>query len=179
VTLRARETLETPRLTARRVTPDDVAEIAEMDADPRVTAMTYGVQTLAETTARLARWAALWDERGFGPWVFSTREPVLMVGIGGLFPSRFAAPDIELGYVLKAAHWGLGYATEIEHASLAVGFGDLGLTRIIAIASSANGASRRVMEKAGMRFERELEGGYGETSVLYAIDRDSWLAGHT
>jgi RimJ/RimL family protein N-acetyltransferase len=148
-----------------------------MDSDPRVTAMTYGAQTLAETTARLALWTALWDERGLGPWLFRARESALMVGIGGLFPSRFAPPDIELGYVLKHAHWGLGYATEIEQASLGVGFGDLGLARIIAIAARENAASRRVMEKAGMRFERELEGGYGETSVLYAIDRDRWLAG--
>jgi RimJ/RimL family protein N-acetyltransferase len=60
--------------------------------------------------------------------------------------------EIEVDFLLGHAYWGKGYATEGARASLRFGFRDLGLTTIVALAHPDNTASRRVMEKLGMRF---------------------------
>jgi ribosomal-protein-alanine N-acetyltransferase len=53
--------------------------------------------------------------------------------------------------------WGEGLATELALASVDAGFGTLGLTELIAYALVDNVASRRVMEKAGFTYEREMQ----------------------
>jgi RimJ/RimL family protein N-acetyltransferase len=47
-------------------------------------------------------------------------------------------------------YWGRGYATEGAQASLADGFGRLGLEEIVAYTVALNAPSRRVMERIGM-----------------------------
>jgi len=90
-----------------------------------------------------------------------------IVGHGGLFQSPREAGEIEVGYVLKPAYWGRGFATEITQVSLDVGFG-LGLRRIIGIAQAANMAPRRVMEKCGMILEVETASPDGIDGARYA-----------
>jgi ribosomal-protein-alanine N-acetyltransferase len=53
------------------------------------------------------------------------------------------------------------------------GFADLGLDRIVAVASPENGASRRVMEKLGMRYEG-MRPVYGHDSVYYSLTPDAF-----
>ena len=53
---------------------------------------------------------------------------------------------------------------------MALGFDRHGLNRITAIAQPPNGASIRIMEKLGMRFERVLHDGPPQV-VLYARGR--------
>jgi ribosomal-protein-alanine N-acetyltransferase len=52
--------------------------------------------------------------------------------------------------------WGEGLATELALASIDAGFGTLGLDELIAFTLIHNRASRRVMEKAGLSYEREF-----------------------
>ena len=49
-------------------------------------------------------------------------------------------------------YWNQGYATEAAEACLIYGFETLGIPRIIGRASKNNHASRRVLEKIGMKF---------------------------
>lgn len=62
----------------------------------------------------------------------------------------------EIGYVLNPRFHGRGYATEAARAVLKFGFVHLGLNRIEAHYMAENLASRRVMEKLGMRYEGTL-----------------------
>ncbi len=57
----------------------------------------------------------------------------------------------ELGYLLARPYWGRGLMTEAAGLTAAYGFGTLGLARLIAFADVQNIASRRVLEKIGMR----------------------------
>jgi RimJ/RimL family protein N-acetyltransferase len=59
----------------------------------------------------------------------------------------------ELGYWIAPGHRGHGYATEAARAICDVGFSALRLHRIEAGAFARNGASIRVLEKAGLRHE--------------------------
>ena len=60
---------------------------------------------------------------------------------------------VDLGYMLGIAHWGKGYATEIALALVDAAFFDLRADRVISTVDVNNGASIRVLEKIGMRWE--------------------------
>ena len=161
--------VRTRHLTGRCVQRDDLAYVIEVDSDIRIQRWLFGrVQTKEESRERHARWMREWDEVGFGFWIFSDAKAAT-VGHGGLFRSPREKGEIEVGYVLKPDFWGHGFATEITQVSLDVGFNG-GLRRIIAIAQSANLASRRVMEKCGMIFEAEKPSLDGVSGVRYAIE---------
>jgi [ribosomal protein S5]-alanine N-acetyltransferase len=59
----------------------------------------------------------------------------------------------ELGYWIGVPYWGRGFATEAASAVIMFGFETLKLHRIYAHHFAENHASRRVLEKIGMRHE--------------------------
>ncbi len=59
----------------------------------------------------------------------------------------------EMGYWIGVPYWGRGYASEAARAVVEYSFRELGLNRIYATVFAGNTASRRVAEKAGMRYE--------------------------
>ena len=79
-------------------------------------------------------------------------------------------PEVEVGYRFLEEHWGHGYATESAQASIDFGLDELGLERIVAVALESNVASRRVLEKCGLR-EIGLAHVYGLEHVKYEIRR--------
>jgi len=69
-----------------------------------------------------------------------------------------------LFYLLKASYWGKGLATEAAKAIIGYAFSELDLARIDSAAAYENIASKRVMEKIGMRYLGiDEEGGYSFT----------------
>ncbi|MGH7279167.1 MAG: GNAT family N-acetyltransferase, partial [Candidatus Rokuibacteriota bacterium] len=81
-------------------------------------------------------------------------------------------------YALERGAWGGGIATEAARAAVRFGFEAAGLERIVAAARPDNAPSRRVMEKIGLRWERDLV--LWETdAVLYAIGRTEFLRGRS
>lgn len=92
-----------------------------------------------------------------------------LIGWGGLQPLEETG-EIEVGYSFAKAHWGRGYATEMAAAWLRYGFERAGLERIVAVASPENAGSRHVMEKLGMKYEKNGPH-YGVDCVFYAISR--------
>jgi RimJ/RimL family protein N-acetyltransferase len=77
------------------------------------------------------------------------------IGWAGLQPLDDTG-EIELGYGMAKEYWGLGLGTEACKAWLNLGFNKLGLPRITAIALPENRASRRIMEKAGVKYEKNI-----------------------
>ena len=83
---------------------------------------------------------------------------------------------IEVGYVIHPAHHNQGFATE----ALSAAIGDLfakGFSQVKAAAFWDNRASRRVMEKCGMRLTAQTGSityhGKVQECVYYAISKDS------
>lgn len=62
----------------------------------------------------------------------------------------------EIGYWVGKPYWGNGYATETTQRIIEFCFVELKLNRVQASYYTSNGASRRVMEKAGMSYEGTL-----------------------
>ena len=96
-------------------------------------------------------------------------------------PPRGADP--ELGYRLRRSAWGRGLATEGSVALVRAAFTDLGAARVVAETMAVHLASRRVMEKAGLRLVRTFHQdwpypipGDEQGDVEYAVTRTEWLA---
>ncbi len=86
------------------------------------------------------------------------------IGWCGLDHRDQAQLDPALFYLLKADYWGQGLATEAARALLGYAFGPLNLPSIHGGCATENLASRRVMEKLGMRYVGlDKEGGYAFT----------------
>ena len=91
------------------------------------------------------------------------------------------ANEVELGYRLLKSVWGKGYATEGSRALIDKGFTELGVQRVVAFTMVVHVASRRVMEKAGLRLVRAFHQpwpdyieGEEEGDVEYALLRSEW-----
>jgi len=98
-----------------------------------------------------------WQERSFGPWAFFSTETGLFVGRGGLATTTMAGRQcVEVAYAVRPEEWGQGYATEM--AAVAVAYArTLGLSEVVGFTAAGNHASRRVLEKCGMRYERTVQ----------------------
>jgi ribosomal-protein-alanine N-acetyltransferase len=81
--------------------------------------------------------------------------------------------EIELLYGIDRAEWGKGLTTEAARASLRFGFEEMKFERIMAVTNPLNIGSRRVMEKCGLKYEKDAV--YFETPVVYyAINREDY-----
>src|SRR5262249_44770297 len=145
-----------PRRGGARLTPADFPALDRMHRDAMVMATLGDVRTTGRTKAYL-RWNLRhWDERGYGLWTFRDRRTGEFVGRGGLRNLRIhGRPETEIPYSLIVPFWGRGLATEIATALVAIAK-TLGHGHLVAYTQSDNHASRRVMEKAGFRYERDI-----------------------
>jgi RimJ/RimL family protein N-acetyltransferase len=173
-------TVETDRLVLRPWQPDDLAEFTRLLTDPVVTRYIvvhtpFSPQDVAELSARTLK---QWDCNGFGPWAAIEKATGRWVGRIGLDElADWPGPHkVEVGWELHRAFWGRGLATEGGQAGVRYGFETVGLGRIISATMTTNSASRRVMEKCGLRFQGELAMA-GTEVAWYAIDRADWEAG--
>ena len=180
--------LETERLTLRRFTPDDLDDLVALDSDPAVMRYINGGRPTPHDEMRddyLPWWLAYYD-RGdaWGFWAAIERETGAFLGWFHLRPNKEDPPDEpELGYRLVQSAWGKGYATEGSRALIDKGFASPDIVRVVAATMAVHEASRRVMEKSGLRHTRSyptewpvhLPGDeFGE--VEYAITRAEWEA---
>jgi RimJ/RimL family protein N-acetyltransferase len=96
-----------------------------------------------------------WERDGWAPWVwFADGE---FVGRGGLERTAVGGSEsVEVLYALLTPMTGRGYATEIARRSVAHAW-ELGLPEVVGFAWTRNPASIRVLEKAGLVFEHEIE----------------------
>lgn len=86
----------------------------------------------------------------------------------------------ELGYWIGEDRWGRGYATEAAEAVVRFAFEKLGLERVHARTFARNPASRRVLEKIGMRREGLLPRHFKKWNEFvdvecYGIVLEDWL----
>jgi [ribosomal protein S5]-alanine N-acetyltransferase len=151
------ETFETTRLRAERLDAGHVAELCRMHQDKRVMATLGGIRSDLETRRFLETNLEHWQRHGYGLWVFRTRADGRFVARGGLRQVTVGgALEVELAYALMSEHWGQGLATEMSRSIIALGFEQLGLANIVGFTLTTNQGSRRVLEKTGFTYERDL-----------------------
>lgn len=162
--------LETERLVLRRATVDDAPFMLELLNSPGFISGIgdRGVRSVDQAAAYIVeRMIASYDEHGFGMWIATPRGEAAPVGLAGLV-RREALPHVDIGYAFLERAWGRGYAVEAAAAVRDHARNTLGLSTLAAIVNPGNAASRRVLEKIGLRFvdERRLPG-FPEVSAYY------------
>ena len=95
---------------------------------------------------------------GFGLWAVERTDckDNPFIGFVGLSVPGFQAPFtpcVEIGWRLAPEHWGIGLATEGAQAVVEHAFTTLQLDAIVSFTVINNRASRRIMEKIGMRHD--------------------------
>ncbi|MBT8433699.1 MAG: GNAT family N-acetyltransferase [Gammaproteobacteria bacterium] len=93
---------------------------------------------------------------GFGLNHLSLKEDDTSIGICGLL-QREALDEVEIGFALLSEFRGQGYAFEAATAVLEQGRTGLGISRIVAILTPDNLASRKLLCKLGFEFENSFE----------------------
>jgi RimJ/RimL family protein N-acetyltransferase len=164
----------------------DADDLVSLDADPDVMRfVTGGVPTSREEIENefLPAFLGYYQRyEGFGFWAAVEKATGEFLGWFHFRPRPGADPgEIELGYRLRKSAWGKGYATEGSRALIGKGFSEFGVQRVVAEAMAVNTASRRVMEKAGLKLVRTfhqpwpypIEGDqFG--GVEYALEKADW-----
>jgi RimJ/RimL family protein N-acetyltransferase len=177
--------LESERLVLRRFTEADLDNLVELDSDPEVMRLLTGGRPTPREEIRdevLPRILGAYRRGGFGWWAAIEKGTGTFIGWFGLFQRpKSPAGEAELGYRLRRAAWGKGYATEGSIALIAHGFRDLALERVTAQTMAVNTASRRVMEKAGMTLARTFHQAWDDPipgtelgEVEYELRRIDW-----
>lgn len=154
------ERVETDRMILERLRLEHAPEQMSLLLDPRVSATLWAraeLPTEADVLDGLRAKVDHWERHGFGMWLLRDRETGEMVGRGGLqYTYTAGLNDVEAGWAIIPERWGQGLATELAHACVEVGFEQLGLLEIVAFTLPDNLASRRVMEKSGFTYERDI-----------------------
>ena len=150
------------RLRPERPWREDACLYIAMFGDPAVAATLWpgalgGARTEQQASAILAADMQHWREESFGPWIFFETSTGEFVGRCGLLRATILGREsVELLYAVRAELWGQGYATEMAMTALTHAR-RLGLEEVVGFTTMSNGASRQVLEKVGVRYERSFE----------------------
>ena len=177
--------LKTARLVLRSFVRSDIEVLLDLQSRPEVVRyMPWGARDRDEVTAvledRLSH-HALREEGERITLAVTLAAGGALIGDVVLKWISEAHRQGEIGFSFLPEHQGRGYATEAVGPVLEMGFGGLGLHRIVGHCDPRNGPSVRLMERLGMRREahlRENECFKGEWAdeLIYAMLASEWRA---
>jgi RimJ/RimL family protein N-acetyltransferase len=162
--------LETERLQLRELTFDDAPFVLTLLNDPSF--LQYigdkNVRNLKDARQYLLNGPmASYARNGFGLYLVELKDPQTPLGICGLL-KREDLPDADIGFAFLPEYWGKGLALESASAVMNDARERLGLKRVLAIVMPDNHASIKLLEKLGMRYERDKD-----DIQVFAIDYDA------
>jgi RimJ/RimL family protein N-acetyltransferase len=171
--------------------------------------------TLAEAGVSAREMGESWRLHGVHKWIAYDRVSGEVIGRGGLSrtpvdddwgqlyrllpdepwvrrpypgdqPFVAHADWVEIGWALRGAYWGRGYAAELGRAALSYAFDTLHARAVVSCTIRHNARSRAVMERIGLRYAGEIhsrglvEGVEGEQDdAPYAVCvllREDWAS---
>lgn len=167
-------TLETQRLLLRPWTAEDVALLAALSSNPRVTRYIGDGQTWTTLKAITVSDRALthWREHGFGWRViieFATGAEIGLLALNRMGDGTTGVDpqEHEIGWWLAPDRWGHGYATEAARAVADDAFASLRAPHLTARILPANAGSIQVATAIGMEFEFNTVAQPGVAVAIY------------
>jgi RimJ/RimL family protein N-acetyltransferase len=174
------ERVETDRLVLRRWVAGDAPAMEAIWREPEVWRALQPSRSFDPDQWRsmLERHVRHWEIHGFGLWAVTTRDhPVPMGWIGASHPTFVPelAGEVEIGWTLRPAIWGMGLATEGAAAAIDAAFTELPVDRVISLIHPENHRSIAVGRRLGMDVAGEtIPPDVGEPLTIYALSRSSW-----
>jgi ribosomal-protein-alanine N-acetyltransferase len=175
------KTIETPRLTLRRLEVSDAEMMfRNWASDENVTRFLRwdAHQSIDETKNMVQQWVDSYQDDSTYYWGLYLKDGEMIGSIGIMITSEYDCKG-ELGYKVGSRWWNQGYASEAAKAVIDYMFRNTDVERIDAVCSVNNSASGKVMEKTGMHYEGLLRNYYKTRDgfhdcTLYGIIRDDW-----
>lgn len=149
---------ETSRLILRELLPSDAEGMFELDSDPDVHRYLGNkpITDIEKSREVIAFVRQQYIDNGIGRWAMVEKETDNFIGWAGLKLVKEMTNNhidyYDVGYRLIKKYWGFGFATEAARASLDYGFDVLKLNDLYGVTDANNLASRKVLEKVGLRF---------------------------
>ncbi len=170
------EEIETLRLCLRHFTLNDMDELFQIYSYRELFKYMSNEKPLLLEQIRtlINTFTETWQQHQFGVWAIVYKKYQKLIGHCG-FKFLENTSEVQIGYLLLSSYWGRGLATEAATAVMKYGFEVAKLERIVAIAKPENTASRRVMEKIGMTYEKDAYY-YNNSVVYYSISKEVYQA---
>lgn len=169
--------VETPRLTLRRLAPDDLDALAAMLADWGTMRYWHRRYTRPEAAAWIEEQRTRYARDGYGWWLAVERATGVPVGQAGLLGLEIdGAGEVCLGYMVHRPYWRRGFGSEAAKGCLDHAFTALGVGRVLAPVRPENIPSRRLAERLGMTSGGRRTRRAGLDHLVYAIAREAWLS---
>ena len=145
--------IETDRLILRLPQASDFEGYAELYGDGEAARHIGGALPRAAAWRKFLQMPGAWAIQGFA--MFSVVDKASGEWLGQLGPWQPEGwPGTEVGWSLRRAAWGRGYATEAAVAAIDWTFDTLGWDEVIHCIDPENLASRRLAERLGSRILR-------------------------
>ncbi len=166
--------IETRRLILRHFIPDDADELYRIYSYPELFKYMSNEKPLLweQTGALISSLTKNWQQHHFGVWAVVHKTSNKLIGHCG-FKFLENTQEVQIGYLLLKSYWGRGLGTEAASVAVKYGFEIAKLEKIVAIAKPENIASRRVMEKVGMKYEKDAYH-YNNHVVYYSIMQEAY-----
>ena len=166
----------TDRLYLRELHVDDGIHFFNINNDPECIKYTgdAAFESLEASKLFLESYEKQYQDFKMGRWAVCLNDTDEFLGWCGL---KFHPNEnvVDVGYRFYKKHWNKGFATEATKASLAYGFDQLNLDRIVAHVHVDNHASNRVAIKSGLRFIRDFLYN-GTPAKYYEIKKIEYLS---
>lgn len=146
-----KDTLETPRLTLRPFTLEDVNAVYQYGSNPNVTKYLIWPGVTSKEEAKQAIENFLSNK---GVYAICLKETNLCIGCIDIRIDEIHE-KASFGYLIDEPYWYQGYTKEALEVVLRHCFEDIGINRVESTHYKGNPNSGRVMQKAGMLFEGE------------------------
>ncbi|MDT0442427.1 GNAT family N-acetyltransferase [Streptomyces johnsoniae] len=155
-THRTHRTRRTARLRLEPIGPERENDLYRLHQDPGI-ARWYGAWSTEDARAAAAAMGRAWRTEGIHKWLAYDRGTGELIGRGGLSLAEVdGARRLEIGWAVREALWGRGYASEIGREGVACAFGELGATELVSFTETRNARSRAVMERLGFHHTRDI-----------------------
>ena len=153
--------IKTERLGLRNWKESDIDPMTKyLNQDPVVMEFFPYLKTKPETAKFVERMQVHCTEHGFCYFAVDRLDQDEFIGFIGLMHQTYESdytPCVDIGWRLKTAAWGQGFATEGAKACLDFAFKKANLEEIYSIASVGNVNSENVMKKIGMQKVKEMD----------------------
>ena len=181
--------LHSERLTLRPLGDGDLELVVDLRGNPDVMKYVGEPKTREEVIAQMPKLCRRSKDGSMGVWCVVETETGEPIGTSILLPlpaeeadtrwdfhenGKAVNEDVEVGYMLKPAAWGKGYATEITRRLLRFAFEQTPLDKVVGVTDPANGPSQHVLRKAGL-IDTGSRRAYTLDLPGFTISRERWL----
>ncbi len=149
---------ETERLIIRPMSLDDGAFILDLYNRPKFIQFIGDrhIKTISDAEDYIKnRFLPQIERLGYGNYLMLTKEGNHKIGGVGIF-EREGLDIVDIGFSLLDEYEGKGYAYEAALKVKSIGMDDFGLKKISAITSKDNFSSQKLIEKLGLKFQKQV-----------------------